>query len=553
MTTIRKLADGPARRALEPRKWPRPPGLALLTLALVGLVQSGCRSDGCSTCGLGNSISTSFSNGVQALGNGVRSVGSIFHHKKGCGGGGDCGCEGGFEEGGVVVDQGIPVMPGAMSMPASGAVMPAPAIESEVPQLKPLDSPNPTSGTGTSGATPLKSSTSRSTPAGSSTSNYTTSLPRNKALASKGSQADQSLAKSSNRPGDANPAVDPFESIIIPPVDMPSAVTRQTVPAITPAVTPSSTTSPSPVAPTSAEKVSAADGVLVSLPSMETVAAPQAPGLRRFASIAPSVAGGSAPSVEGLDWLKEKGYRTLLDLRKGSEIDPNFADAVNDRGMTYISLPIMANHLDPNRLARFDDHVSRTENRPLFFCDTDGSRAAIAWYIHQRIVAQEDPQSARTKAEELGLGSAEAKLAEDYIASQKPRARAAMAKVAMANPTPEPIRDKVIEATSPPALPEAPDPPVKAISPVTPQKFEEAIPGMLPGEDRPQASVAPSPIYYRDPTAWKPVAALVLTGVGVPLAFWSRSMLSEYRHVRRRASLPGAKPRSLDAPAGSDA
>ncbi len=75
---------------------------------------------------------------------------------------------------------------------------------------------------------------------------------------------------------------------------------------------------------------------------------------------------------------------------------------------------------------------------------------------------------------------------------------------------------------------------------------------MLPGEDRPQASKVPNPAY-RDPAAWKPVAALVLTGIGVPLAFWSRTMLSEYRHVRRRASLPGAKRRSLDAPPGSDA
>jgi protein tyrosine phosphatase (PTP) superfamily phosphohydrolase (DUF442 family) len=466
----------------------------------------------------------------------------------------------------VVIDQGIPVVPGGMSMPASGTIMPAPPIDSEVPQLQaiPGSQPaSPTSGSGT-GAGSLKSSTSKTTSPGTSSSNYTTSLPRNKALASKGSQADQSLAKSSNRSTAPGAAVDPFDGIIIPsvpPDEMPSGVPRQAVNGTAPAAPPSSPTSTqAPVAPNPAEKVSAADGGSPNLPPIEAVAAPQAPGLRRFASIAPSVAGGSAPSVEGLDWLKEKGYRTLLDLRKGAEVDPNFVDAVNDRGMVYISLPIMATRLDSNRLARFDDLISRAENRPLFFCDTDGTRAALAWYIHQRVIAQEDPQSAQSKAEELGLGSAEAKLAEDYLATQKPKARAAMAKVAMSTPPPEPAPARQApptaapsDATSPPALPDAPDPPAKrATTPVVPARLDEATPGMLPGEDRPQALNPPSPVY-RDPTAWKPVAALVLTSVGVPLAFWSRSMLSEYRHVRRRASLPGSKPRSLDAPAGSDA
>src|SRR6202020_1523214 len=105
----------------------------------------------------------------------------------------------------------------------------------------------------------------------------------------------------------------------------------------------------------------------------------------------------------------------FIDLRRGSEIDPNFVDAVNDRNMVYISLPIVANRLDASRLARFDDLIAQSENRPLVFIDTDGTRAGLAWYIHLRVVSEEDSQSAAGKAEEIGLTDVEMKLAEAYL------------------------------------------------------------------------------------------------------------------------------------------
>ena len=570
MTTNRSKADGPARPTIAPRSWPRPPGLALLGLALYGLVQAGCRSDGCSTCGFGNALSNGIQNGVQAVGDGFRAVGSVFHHKKGCGGGVDCGCGGGIEEG-VVVEQGIPFAPGGMAVPvvpgaATGTIVPPP-IESEPLNLKPLpeSSASPTSGTGSgNGATTTKPTTSRSSPTGNAGSNYSTSLPRSSSIARRRSDADQALAKSSSRSADLSGMDDLLESM--QPVDLPTAVTRKaaaapasTVPN-TPPAAPSTAVGPAPApAAPPAEKLSAADGASISLPTTDPASLRQAPGLRRYASVAPTVAGGSAPSIEGLDWLKEKGYRTLLDLRRTSEVDPNFVDAASDRGMLYISLPLMANRLDASRLARFDDLIARTDNRPLFFCDTDGTRAALAWYIHDRVVNQEDSQSALAKAEELGLSPAEVKLAEDFLASQRPRAksasassRVAMAAPSAAEPAPAAPAPATATASTPPALPEAPDPPARNAQSAAPLHLDEATPSMLPGESKPQASNTPRP-DYRDPSAWKPVAALVLTGIGVPLAFWSRTMLSEFRHGRRQASLPGAKRRSLDAPAGSDA
>ena len=573
MTTKRSVPEGPAQWVFEARSRPWPPGLALLGLALVGLIQAGCRSDGCSNCGLGSAIASGF----QAVGSSVKAVGSfVFHHKRGCGGGSDCGCGGevgGYEEG-VVVDQGVAgvlMVPGAMSIPAPGTIVPAPAIESEPTQLQaiPNSQPaNPTSGSGPGSVnTPTKPTTTRSSPSGANRSGYTTGLPRGAPVVRRGSEADQAAFSSSARtarPNDAGSSIDLLDNI--PPVDLPSEVTRKAV------ATPAKAAVPPPAASTSAgvsdkttepltppaERISAAEEDALILPPISPAVALQAPGLRRYASIAPAISGGSAPSIEGLDWLKEKGCRTLLDLRRSSEVTPNFADAVNDRGMVYISLPILANRLDPSRMARFDEMISRTENRPLFFCDADGSRAALAWYIHERVIGQEDPQAALGKAEELGLSPADIMLAEEYLARHKPRVKAAMARVAVASsallPDPTNASTGATEPplVTPPALPEIPTSPTgPVVLPALPPKFEEAIPQMLPGEGRPQASARS--LFDRDPASWRPLAALVLTGVGVPLAFWSRSYLSETRTSRRRASLPGKAPRSLGSPIGSDA
>src|SRR5262249_12886304 len=53
----------------------------------------------------------------------------------------------------------------------------------------------------------------------------------------------------------------------------------------------------------------------------------------------------------------------------------------------------------------------------------------------------------------------------------------------------------------------------------------------------------------RDPSAWQPLLSLVLAGLGVPLAYFSRSVLA-FR-ARVRASLPGPRRRLRSLPAGS--
>ena len=46
------------------------------------------------------------------------------------------------------------------------------------------------------------------------------------------------------------------------------------------------------------------------------------------------------PSATGLDWLAEKGYKTVLDLREEAEFSASFIADASRRGLRYVALPL---------------------------------------------------------------------------------------------------------------------------------------------------------------------------------------------------------------------
>src|SRR5262249_25549258 len=127
------------------------------------------------------------------------------------------------------------------------------------------------------------------------------------------------------------------------------------------------------------------------------------PGIAKFASVDLKLAGGSVPSGDGLNWLAENGYRTVLDLRESSEVTPAFIADASKRGLRYVALPIILKEINRDQLARFNYEITAGEARPLFFFDTDGSRAGSLWYLRRRTVDQVDDPIARREGELLGL------------------------------------------------------------------------------------------------------------------------------------------------------
>ncbi len=110
--------------------------------------------------------------------------------------------------------------------------------------------------------------------------------------------------------------------------------------------------------------------------SQGSTSASVGPGLKRFVAVDLKLAGGSAPSTEGLKWLVEKGYRTVLDLRESSEVPSSFIAQVTGLGLRYVALPINLETIDRAHVDRFNFEVAAGEARPLFFFDADGARTA---------------------------------------------------------------------------------------------------------------------------------------------------------------------------------
>jgi len=293
-----------------------------------------------------------------------------------------------------------------------------------------------------------------------------------------------------------------------------------------------------------------------------------APGLKRFAVVEPKLAGGSLPSTDGLDWLSEKGYRTLVDLREPGDVQSTFLAEVSRRGLRYISLPVSLTTVDRDHLARFGFEVSLADARPLYFFDADGKRAGMLWYLHRMTDKNEsyDPEDASHQAEELGFGEGPfKKAAQAYLEGLKKTAPPAQTPAPA--PANAPEQDPTAPSTTRPAAKAAAAPapgPVPGASSVLPD--QATIP------EKPEALVLPDAATLNlaratdanistaparpdgssagDPNAWRPYLALVLAALGLPVAYCGRSIIQFRGLIRASLPKPRRPLRSLPAASG---
>ena len=118
---------------------------------------------------------------------------------------------------------------------------------------------------------------------------------------------------------------------------------------------------------------------------------------------ADGVTSGMKPLLEGLDWLKAKGYRTVLHLKQPGESDSADRAVIESHGLKYLSLEVSPETLSRQHVDAFQRIVSDKANQPLFVYDRDGSLAGPLWYLKFRLADRESDEVARLRAARLGL------------------------------------------------------------------------------------------------------------------------------------------------------
>ena len=298
--------------------------------------------------------------------------------------------------------------------------------------------------------------------------------------------------------------------------------------------------------------------------SQPSASASVGPGIKRFVAVDLKLAGGSAPATDGLKWLVDKGYRTILDLREPSEVPSSFITDVTNVGLRYVALPISLKTIDRAHVDRFHFEIAAGEARPLFFFDSDGTRAGALWYIRRIANERIDQQIARREAEELGLTDKSYwAAATNYVTGLAGRRTTATSSDPGQSSTTAPVslkgslthqnetRASASQTRSPaPKTQEANQSPANPPN-VVPAQASTALNTPI----KPVAPVQPDSIASSAPDvtgAWRPFAAMVISGLALPLAYWSRTITPTLLS-KARASLPGPahRPKSLPVESGA--
>lgn len=521
--------------------------LAVLGLLLAGsLLQTGCQSGPFSPCGF--------------FGRTTSRIMRPFRHGQPAPCATDCVSDAGCVSSGVAVES---MVPGTVVMP--GATMAPGAIPSN--QLSsPVEAPSNLEALPKSDIGPPPGTTRRTPSASGAKTSFETQRPDYRASRARGENLAHTListpvpaarpARDASAPRTAQSASssegdDTLDHL--PPLDLPAEVTEKgTTPPVAPAaeraVKP--TTNPAKVSDRPVDRSASQDPLsLTGAARSAPDPAPQvggAPGIARFAAVDLKLAGGSLPSTEGLDWLEEKGYRTLVDLRDASETDGTFIAEATRRGFRYIALPIGVKAIDRDHLARFNFELALSDARPLYFFDRDGQRAGTLWYLRRITVDRTDTQVARREAEELGLSDpAYWSAAASFQTQAEGPTPAATGRAGAATPGAQSSR-------SVPTL-ELPRPESPARRPTTQAlgEFDSEAPSsasLLPTA-APAISWAVSAASSSGP---RPLMTMIVMGLAFPLAFLGRDAAPTILALTR-ASLPATArlPRS-DLPA-SDA
>lgn len=117
------------------------------------------------------------------------------------------------------------------------------------------------------------------------------------------------------------------------------------------------------------------------------------------------VASGRKPGLDGFDWLKSNGFKTVVYLHAPSDDVAPVRNLAESRGLQFVPIAVSPGTLQ-KAFDEFATTVGDRGNRPLYVIDETGVRAGSLWYLLFRTRDLLGDDTARLRAAPLGLTEA---------------------------------------------------------------------------------------------------------------------------------------------------
>jgi len=145
-------------------------------------------------------------------------------------------------------------------------------------------------------------------------------------------------------------------------------------------------------------------------------------GIRNFSRAGVEAGFGGATQPSAMNWLKNDGFVSVINLRLESEEDVELdasRAAAKKAGLKYIHLPLDSDNVDPKIIDDILKAVGYETNNPVYVHCASATRAAALWMIKRVTVDGWDIDKASDEAGAIAeRPDAAIAFATQYIASQ---------------------------------------------------------------------------------------------------------------------------------------
>lgn len=142
----------------------------------------------------------------------------------------------------------------------------------------------------------------------------------------------------------------------------------------------------------------------------KTPKAPETPaGIADYTEVKDGVSTGQRPTIDGLDWLKSKGFKTIVYVRRPDEVDTTDKRQIELRDMKYISLVVTPDTLTQDWVEEFNRVIGDASGHPIFVYGLPDTIGPV-WYLYLRTAVFLTHDEARVRAARYGLKEEESEM-----------------------------------------------------------------------------------------------------------------------------------------------